>query len=630
MLHDNHTPNSLRGRVVAGRFLVERRLRTDLYSDVYLAEQIPMQRHVVLQILSPPHSTNPDAVAAFEKEVRAVSKIAHPNIVSIFDFGVTDQGEMFVASEYSDDLTLRDVLQKEGSLPWPRTIGIIKGIASGLAEIHRRSLVHFDIRPENIALSHVGIERDFPKILNFAMSKISDMSQSHDAIYFSPERILQLSPASVETSPYFQQPTLLQQLSKATIDGRSDLYALGILWFEMLVGNPPFTENASDTNLDIRAQHLYETPPHPQKYRPQLKIPVEIEHILLSLLAKNPDSRPASAHALLARLGDIVAPQNWQIRSVEQLSHDAEKTADLRRLRRALFEIPSVNFAHALNISALDDDEPLYASQESSDTIRVMRGALSTEPAGYAPAIPVAILPGMSPADAVPLVRKKRKSLTKPDPDDEITVPPQIIAQTSPPPLNDDSQTQRNALQEDELTPRILHRPPLLLHKRKQTQQSIAPLTLAHAATLLARANSMHDVIHICWSYISSRFDRMLIVNNTHKISPVMASSGYGSVEGDAINAFALQVRDLWQHLVSDGPYYGPTPLSPAFAALYRLIDASQIPGAIFVATLRSHASVGDLFYIYAEQQRSQLRTDVKDLLMLLREASFALAALPH
>jgi serine/threonine protein kinase len=246
-----------------------------------------------VKILTAAHAGDPDSVRRFEKEARAVAALSHPNIVPLFDIGEQD-GVQYAVSEYVEGDTLRDRL-KRGALPVAEAADIAAQVAEGLSAAHRKGFVHRDMKPENVILARP----DFPRILDFGLAKRSAGMLGGPA---SEEEATQSAfltePGIIAGTIGYMSP---EQVRGEPVDGRSDVFSLGVVLWEMLTGRRPFR---GDSPVETLSAILREDPPPD----PALDgLPSELERILRRTLQKRREDRYDSAAALAAELRQVAA-----------------------------------------------------------------------------------------------------------------------------------------------------------------------------------------------------------------------------------------------------------------------------------------------------------------------------------
>ncbi len=283
--------DKLLGELLGGRFLVLKKIGAGGMGAVYRARQEGMDRDVAVKVLLGDLTENDTVLRRFTLEALAVSRLKHPNTIQIFDYGTTPQGNPYIAMEMLEGSTLHDVLRKERPLPIRRALRIMAQVAASLGEAHSKGIVHRDLKPENIFLIDVSGNPDFVKVLDFGVAKMADAKDEKGTL---------TQAGSIFGTPRYMSP---EQCSAQPVDHRSDLYALGVILFEMVTGVPPFN---SDQPLTLLLSHVNELPPQPStvellgKDGTPLKqvIPAEVEDLILTLLEKNPADRIQTSEEL--------------------------------------------------------------------------------------------------------------------------------------------------------------------------------------------------------------------------------------------------------------------------------------------------------------------------------------------
>ena len=295
------------GREIAGRYRVIAKLGEGGMGAVYRGEQISLKRKVAIKVLRPELSADPGLVRRFNSEAELVAKLSHPNTVNIYDFGQDPGGALFIAMEFLEGRSLRQLTQ-EGPLPPVRALAIARQIAASLADAHAHGIVHRDLKPDNVMLTERGKERDVVRVLDFGIAKLRDdnratvnaMTQAGDLV----------------GTPQYMAP---EQIRGETVDGRTDVYALGAILYEMTTGRLPFE---GTTVMAILSKHLTEAPPPPTARRPDLALPPALDALIMAALAKDPGVRPPSMErfaeemqALEAQLGGPTASAGYPVPS---------------------------------------------------------------------------------------------------------------------------------------------------------------------------------------------------------------------------------------------------------------------------------------------------------------------------
>ncbi len=266
--------DDLIGRTVAGRYEIVRRIGAGGMGVVFLARHIHLDKSFALKIISPRFMDEPEIGRRFLLEARAASKIDHPNVVSITDFGPPEEGPAFFAMEYLDGEDLAQLLARAGPLPWQRVIHIAAQIARALAAAHQRGVVHRDIKPQNCLCIRRGDgETDFVKVLDFGLAKV--LSGTGNSAW------------TVGGSPGYIAPEIYRG---GKTDRRVDIFALGVLIHTLLIGRLP-AQNPGDVDLPQDAPILH-----------RADLPPPLRALIDRATADDPDLRYPSAEALLAAL----------------------------------------------------------------------------------------------------------------------------------------------------------------------------------------------------------------------------------------------------------------------------------------------------------------------------------------
>jgi eukaryotic-like serine/threonine-protein kinase len=275
------------GQVLDGKYRLDALLAEGGMGAVYRATHVMLGKTVAIKLIRPAIVASPEIVRRFQREARAATALNHPNIVSVYDLGQTPDGTLYIAMEYIDGPSLKTLIQAGRSIPLTRTIAILRQVASALATAHKHNIIHRDLKPHNIMLAEGLDGSEVAKLVDFGIAKTFDEST-------------QLTSAgSALGTPYYMSP---EQIEGRTVDARSDLYALGIILYEMLVGEVPFADQSTPAVL---VKQLKERP-----VRPSLRnaaVPASLETIALRCLEKDPALRFQSADEFAAALNEASA-----------------------------------------------------------------------------------------------------------------------------------------------------------------------------------------------------------------------------------------------------------------------------------------------------------------------------------
>lgn len=315
-------PDPWLGRTFADRFRVERRLGAGGMGVVYAARQLAMDRMVALKVLTPELSQAKAGRVRFHREMKAASRVEHANTVRVFDFGEAEGGQLFLAMELLDGRTLQQELHARGALDLHRVIGIGEAIARALGAAHAEGVVHRDLKPENVMLIDRYGERDQVKVLDFGMARLLDDAAGEESVTRT---------GSLLGTPLYMSP---EAALGHKVDAKADLYALGLVLYQMATGQLPFRDAQP---LRLLYMHANQPPQPPSELAPG-RVPAALEALILTCLAKDPGARPADAAAVARQLRAISESATWHEDSAapvgeSRLAGDAAALAAARGLR---------------------------------------------------------------------------------------------------------------------------------------------------------------------------------------------------------------------------------------------------------------------------------------------------------
>ena len=274
-------PSSYVGSTVDNRYFIERLIGEGGMGVVYRGRHKLIDKKVAIKILRGDMARDAEMTERFLQEARAASTIGNPHIIDISDFGVLSDGATYFAMEYLEGRSLTAAMQGE-PLSLPRILHVVKQIADGLAAAHSANIVHRDMKPDNVFLIQRGADPDFVKILDFGIAKVGGEAS----------RLTRAG--SVFGTPHYMAP---EQASGSQVDARADVYALGVILYEMTSGKVPFD---ADSFMGIAMQHMHKAPVPVREMAPERDIPLEVDAIVLKLLAKEPADRYQT-------MGEVVA-----------------------------------------------------------------------------------------------------------------------------------------------------------------------------------------------------------------------------------------------------------------------------------------------------------------------------------
>ncbi len=294
-MSSNQTPkrtprtDRLLGTVIAGKYKILKKIGEGGMGSVYIANQDPIDRKVAVKVLLSKLAEDEVAVKRFEQEAKAISRMQHPNTVTIYDFGRTaddDEERLYIVMEYLRGQTLTQVLRQDGQLHPRRAARIMRQVCASLGDAHAAGIIHRDLKPDNIFLTEVGGDKDWVKVLDFGVAKLADSEGAGTLT----------QTGMIFGTPKYMSP---EQAEGRPIDYRADIYALGVVLYELLVGRPPFL---ADTPVGLLLKHISEPPPPFKQVRADLDIDPMIEAITMRALDKRPEGRQQVVAELAAEL----------------------------------------------------------------------------------------------------------------------------------------------------------------------------------------------------------------------------------------------------------------------------------------------------------------------------------------
>ena len=274
------------GQTIKGTYLIQQKIGGGGMGDVYKAIHTKLDSPVALKIVKPALLGHTAMVHRFQREARAASKLHHPNVVAVTDFGQSEDGMLFMVMEYVAGKSLAQVIADDAPISERRVVHIAAQILSALAEAHANQILHRDLKPENVMIERRRDVRDSVKVLDFGIAKVLAAGAGASTL---------TQAGLVCGTPGYMSP---EQLRGGDVDARSDLFSLGVVLYEMLTHKLPFD---AQTPMEMLHKHLSEPIPPPSKRRGRPVSP-ELEGLVLQALSAARDARPASAEAMRGEL----------------------------------------------------------------------------------------------------------------------------------------------------------------------------------------------------------------------------------------------------------------------------------------------------------------------------------------
>ncbi len=274
------------GELISERYRVQSVLGHGGMGTVYLAEHVLMEKQVALKVLHPSLAVVSSVMDRFQKEAIALSRIDHPNVVSATDFGKLKNGAYYLTLQYIEGPSLADVIDAEGKLSVHRSMTIASQMAQALSAAHSHKIVHRDLKPQNVMLAPTADGSELVKVLDFGLAKLRSRDEESN-----------VTTGSVLGTPHYMAP---EQVTGAPVDHRADVYALGVILYEMLTGNRPF--DSQDVRELMSQQVTQPAPALPES------IPREVRQIVECAMKKSPDDRFQDAEEMLAEIDAYLRP----------------------------------------------------------------------------------------------------------------------------------------------------------------------------------------------------------------------------------------------------------------------------------------------------------------------------------
>ena len=262
--------------------------------SVYKALQRDMNRMVGVKILHPKLAGRKDLVSRFRREARAMSHLTHPNTTKVFLYGELEDGSLYIIMEFLDGKNLNQSVRSEGPFAMERALPILIQVCGALDEAHKQGIIHRDLKPENIFLCNQGGLRDYPKVLDFGLAKVTEREMRPGSLILTQEGM-------VFGTPEFMSP---EQAQGKVLGPQSDIYSLAVILYEVLTGKLPFDAKSA---MEFISLHVTVAPIPLNDRVPGKTFPPLLATILMRALAKRPEDRFASAADFASAMKEVLA-----------------------------------------------------------------------------------------------------------------------------------------------------------------------------------------------------------------------------------------------------------------------------------------------------------------------------------
>jgi serine/threonine protein kinase len=305
------------GTMFAEKYRVEKILGKGGMGTVYKALNVMMEQKVAIKLLKKELASDLTAVKRFFQEARVVSKLSHPNTIKVYDFGRAADGYLYIAMEFIDGKPLFNVIANESPFSAERVFRITSQMLKALGEAHKNGIVHRDLKPENIFLCEIFGEKEFVKVLDFGIAKL----KGPDSFSLSLT-----ATGNVIGTPYYMSP---EQAEGKKVDHKTDIYAAGVMMYEMLSGSLPFDGESIPT---ILLKHVSAAPPPFESINPNLRVPDELKRIIFQMMEKNPDARPDSCEEIIMMLERAMSGRTEPVQYATQKAPGPDMTVTMEHI----------------------------------------------------------------------------------------------------------------------------------------------------------------------------------------------------------------------------------------------------------------------------------------------------------
>lgn len=276
------------GSVLAGRYEIISEVGRGALGVVYKARHLVMEKTVAVKILFADVEKDETTFLRFQREAQAASSMSHPNIVTVYDFGVSDGKTPYLVMDFVEGVNLKDVIARHGRLSIDRSVSIFLQMCSALEHAHSKGILHRDIKPENVVLLHTAWNPEFVKLVDFGIAKYVNEPTTASRKLTMEGQVL--------GTPAYMSP---EQVMGDKLDARSDIYCMGVLMYNVITGKLPIV---GSTSTDTMSRHITDQPIEFHIACPELKIPFRLQRTIMKALKKHPQDRHQTMKELYIEL----------------------------------------------------------------------------------------------------------------------------------------------------------------------------------------------------------------------------------------------------------------------------------------------------------------------------------------
>lgn len=307
------------GDVIREKYRIVCKIGQGGMGAIFKAEHLVFEELRALKVLTPQLAHDESLIRHLRQEARITRRLSHPNAVRVEDLDRAEDGRVFIVMEYVEGSSLKKVIREVGALPVPRALEITRQVCSALDSAHSLGMIHRDIKPDNVLLVRQPDDRDLAKVLDFGIAKLKEGAKGGGSV----TGVTMTKTGFVVGTPDYISPEQAKGKPGDELDGRCDLYSVGVLMFEALTGELPFKSNAP---FELLMHHVHSHPPSPRVVRPDLDLPEPVVGIVMRALEKNPDDRFQCAREMIMALTAAADTLEKQALAKKQVLHEARRS----------------------------------------------------------------------------------------------------------------------------------------------------------------------------------------------------------------------------------------------------------------------------------------------------------------